>query len=106
MQSSNKKRTLEGADIEDNAQSANIETESRNKNKKLSAKKLKIKYELEKEAEKLISNDSINKKYWDDCIEMLGNGKKVRALCLNIHLSIRSIIFYNYIFVILTGIFG
>lgn len=84
LQSSKRKRTLKDAGIEGNEQSANIETESNNsstgvKNKRLSEKKLKIKYELEKEAAKLIASDSANKKYWDDCIEMLGNGKKVRA---------------------------
>lgn len=38
---------------------------------------MKIQYQLEKEAEKLIAADDANKKYWDDCKELLGKGKKV-----------------------------
>lgn len=40
-------------------------------------KKLKLCYKLEKEAAKLITADTMNKKYWDDCKELLEKGKKV-----------------------------
>lgn len=43
-------------------------------------KKLKICYELEKEAEKLITADTANQKYWADCKEFLEKGKKVRTV--------------------------
>jgi len=42
-------------------------------------KKAKMEYKLEKEAEVFITADAANKKYWDDCKELLKNGKKVRA---------------------------
>lgn len=72
---SNKKRTLQDADIEDNERSKNsLERVNR---KKCPEKKVKIQYQLEKEAEKFITADDANKKYWDDCKELLGKGKKV-----------------------------
>lgn len=40
-------------------------------------KKLKIQYKLEKEADEFIKADVANKKYWDDCKELLNQGKKV-----------------------------
>lgn len=46
-----------------------------NVNKEL--KKQKIQYELENNVEKLIKADVINQKYWNDCKEMLKDGKKV-----------------------------
>lgn len=49
-------------------------TEDANEN---TEKKLKIKYELEENAVTLITADTNNKKYWDDCMEYLEKGKKV-----------------------------
>jgi len=43
-------------------------------------KKSKIRFELEKEAEKLITADIANQKYWADCKEVLEKGKKVCTL--------------------------
>jgi len=81
--SSKRKRTLQDADIEDNEQ--NESNESNNisledvDGKDCPDKKVKrIQYELEEEAEILISADKANKKYWDDCKELLGKGKKVQ----------------------------
>lgn len=56
-----------------------------NVNKEL--KKQKIQYELENNVEKLIKADVINQKYWNDCKEMLRDGKKVYyfVLFLNEH---------------------
>lgn len=45
-----------------------------------SKKKIKIHYKLEKEAEEFIKADVANRKYWDDCKEMLNQGKKVCIL--------------------------
>lgn len=36
-----------------------------------------MQYKLENEAEVLIAADAANKKYWDDCKELLKEGKKV-----------------------------
>jgi len=62
--------------------SDNIESKSLKKgyNIKCSGKKIKLRYELEKEAEQLIIADKSNKRYWDDCKELLDNGKKVYNL--------------------------
>jgi len=78
LTSSKNKRTLEDTKIEDNELSDNIESKSLKKgyNIKCSGKKIKLRYELEKEAEQLIIADESNKKYWDDCKELLDNGKK------------------------------
>jgi len=46
-----------------------------------SKKKTKILYKLEKEAEKLITADIANQKYWKDCKEFLEKGKKVCTMC-------------------------
>lgn len=73
---SKNKRTLQDADIEDNEQSKKNSL-GRVDHKKCPEKKVKIQYQLEKEAEKLIAADDANKKYWDDCKELLGKGKKV-----------------------------
>lgn len=40
-------------------------------------KKAKLHYKLENEAEVLIAADAANKIYWDDCKELLKDGKKV-----------------------------
>lgn len=77
-----RKRTLQETDIEDNEQSEsngaeNVSLENVD-DKNHTEKKVKIQYELEKEAEILIMADKANKKYWDDCKELLGKGKKVR----------------------------
>jgi hypothetical protein len=57
-----------------------LEKEDNNANSK---KKMKIQYKLEKEADEFIKADVANRKYWDDCKEMLNQGKKVCILfCL------------------------
>jgi len=72
---------LQDADIEDNEQSESNDSENISlKNvddKDCPEKKVKIQYELEQEANILITADKANKKYWDDCKELLGKGKKV-----------------------------
>jgi len=55
-----------------------------------SEKKAKMQYKLEKEAEELIKADAANKKYWDDCKELLKDSKKV-----NIYLILIFIIFLH-----------
>ncbi|XP_025424158.1 E3 ubiquitin-protein ligase UHRF1-like isoform X2 [Sipha flava] len=77
---SKRKRTLQEADIEDNEQCESnnskcnlLEKEDNNANSK---KKMKIQYKLEKEADEFIKADVANRKYWDDCKEMLNQGKK------------------------------
>lgn len=70
------KSTLQDTDIDE--QLEKIETE--NNNKCSIKKKIKINYELEKELEKLITADVANKKYWDDCKDLLDKGKKVCIL--------------------------
>lgn len=85
-QKSKKKRTLQDADIEDNEQIKSNSLKNVD-HKQCLEKKAKIQYELEKEAEKLIKADDANKKYWDDCKELLGKGKKVCIHYLNIKLN-------------------
>lgn len=72
---------MQDADIEDNEQSESNDSENISlKNvddKDCPEKKVKIQYELEQEANILITADKANKKYWDDCKELLGKGKKV-----------------------------
>lgn len=77
LSNSGKKRTLQDTEIEVNEQSKTNSPENNDKEKKCSNKKLKLKYELEKEADQLINDDKTNKKYWDDCKELLEKGKKV-----------------------------
>lgn len=69
---SKRKNELQDTDVE---QLENIESE--NNNKASIKKKVKINYELEKELEKLITADVANKKYWNDCKDLLDKGKKV-----------------------------
>ncbi|XP_015367414.1 PREDICTED: E3 ubiquitin-protein ligase UHRF1-like [Diuraphis noxia] len=74
---SKKKRTLQDADIEDNEQCNDSKSNSSEREiTNCPGKKSKIRYELEKEAEALIKADIANKKYWDDCKELLEKGKK------------------------------
>lgn len=66
-----------------------------------SGKKLKILYELDKKEKSFIQADIVNKKYWDDCMEMTKNGKKVYIFAFGT---------CNFVFVlfcnILIGLFG
>lgn len=73
---SKRKRTLKDAD-EDNEQSVKNDKTFEKNTEKCPGKKVKIQYELEKEAAKLITADVANKKYWDDCKELLQKGKNV-----------------------------
>lgn len=49
------------------------------------SKKVKLFYEIESEGNKLIAADKVNKKYWDDCKNVLDQGKKV---CFNFNFNI------------------
>lgn len=74
---SKRKRTLKDAGNEDNEQSENNDNSLEKDEQEGPEKKVKIQYELEKEAIKLIAADVANKKYWDDCKELLEKGKNV-----------------------------
>ncbi|XP_022182071.1 E3 ubiquitin-protein ligase UHRF1-like, partial [Myzus persicae] len=62
-----RKKTLQ--DIDNNESNENVP-------KKKDEKKVKMHYKLENDADALINADSSNKKYWDDCKELLKEGKK------------------------------
>lgn len=87
LSNSKKKRTLKDTKIEENEQSKDNVSKSNTleseDNSQCPTKKVKIQYKLEKEAEKLIGADVANKKYWDDCKELLKNGKKVYIFIYN-----------------------
>lgn len=87
LPNSKKKVTLKDAKIKENEQSKGNKSKSNTLesavNSECPPKKPKIQYKLEKEAEKLISADIANKKYWDDCKEMLEKGKKVQICIYN-----------------------
>jgi len=74
-----------------------------NNDDKRAVKKIKLMYKLEKETEKLIIADVINKKYWDDCKELLVKGQKV---C--IFIVFKCTLFFIFVFfaVFYLGIFG
>ncbi|KAE9529076.1 hypothetical protein AGLY_012030 [Aphis glycines] len=71
---SNKKRTLQDTDMENNKTDKHLP--KRKDEEKGSKKKAKIQYKLEIVGEELIKADAANKKYWDYCKEMLKDGKK------------------------------
>ncbi|XP_050541918.1 E3 ubiquitin-protein ligase UHRF1-like [Daktulosphaira vitifoliae] len=75
---SKRKRSLKDSEAEENEQfdSVSLSTQDSEDDKECPEKKVKIHYELEKEASKLIDADKLNKKYWDDCKEMMIKGKK------------------------------
>ncbi|XP_050425724.1 E3 ubiquitin-protein ligase UHRF1-like [Adelges cooleyi] len=75
---SKRKRALKEAEIVENEQckSGSVSAQESGDDQECPGKKLKIQYELEEEATALISADTANKKYWDDCKEMLEKGKK------------------------------
>lgn len=73
---SKRKSTTQDANEKYN-ESNNNSTQINDKAEDNSGKKLKILYELNKKEESFIQADIANKKYWDDCKEMLKNGKKV-----------------------------
>lgn len=58
---------------DDNKSSLSLVNGSLNKG----LKKQKIQYELEDNVNKLIEADVLNQKYWNDCKELLKDGKKV-----------------------------
>uniref|UniRef100_A0A2S2PRQ6 RING-type E3 ubiquitin transferase n=1 Tax=Schizaphis graminum TaxID=13262 RepID=A0A2S2PRQ6_SCHGA len=71
---SNRKRTLQDTDTENNELDENLP--KKKDEKKGSVKKPKIQYKLEKEGEEFIKADAANKKYWDDCKKLLKDGQK------------------------------
>ncbi|XP_025191295.1 E3 ubiquitin-protein ligase UHRF1-like [Melanaphis sacchari] len=71
---SNRKRTLQDTGTENNESDGNSEEKKDEGNGP--EKKAKMQYKLEKEAEEFITADAVNKKYWDDCKELLKFGKK------------------------------
>lgn len=63
------------------------------------SKKVKLLYEIETEGIKLITADKANKKYWDDCKNVLDKGKKVCTLIyfnFNLLCSYYTTCFINY----------
>jgi len=81
---SNRKRTLQDTGIENDETDQHLP--KKKDEEKSSEKKAKMQYILEKEAEELIKADAANKKYWDDCKELLKDSKKVFIyLIFNIH---------------------
>lgn len=82
---SKKKRTLQDTQTDKNNASANGSLKNDDSAITCPEKKIKLKYELEKKADQLIIADVANKKYWDDCKELLVEGKKVCILyCFNV----------------------
>ncbi|XP_025424054.1 E3 ubiquitin-protein ligase UHRF1-like [Sipha flava] len=77
LMGSKRKSTKQDAhEIMKDNESNNNSTKINDKADNNSGKKLKILYELNKIEKLFIDADIANKKYWDDCKEMLKNGKK------------------------------
>jgi hypothetical protein len=77
MGSKRKSTKQDAHEIMKDNESNNNSTKINDKADNNSGKKLKILYELNKIEKLFIDADIANKKYWDDCKEMLKNGKKV-----------------------------